>query len=104
MVKPSARVEMLNPQAALATKTIHHSLEDRLKEERVEEEPRRRAPDGAEVRVFGEEDDVAAPGRLVDDVGRAAQQGLGRRPDEARDVERPRAVSREDDRVRPLLR
>src|ERR1044071_1638191 len=80
------------------------SLKDRLEEKGVEEQPRRRAPDGAEVGVFGEEDDVAAPGGLVDDVGGAAQQGFGRRPDEARDVERARRVGGEEDRVRPLLR
>src|SRR5688500_19125340 len=79
-------------------------LKDRLKKERVEEEARGRAPDGAEVRVFREEDDVAAPRGLVYDVGRAAQKAFGRRPDEARDVERARRVRGEDDRVRPLLR
>src|SRR5919112_1566742 len=99
---------MLKRQAALAVTfhllfTIYHSLKDWLEEERVEEEARGRAPDGAEVRVFREEDDVAAPRRLVDDVAGAAQQALGRRPDEARDVERLRRVPREDDRVRPLL-
>src|ERR671927_186585 len=99
------RIEMLDFQGALA-KTFHllfaiyHSLKDRLEEERVEEEARGRAPDGAEVRVFGEEDDVAAPRRLVNNVGRAAQKLFGRRPEEARDVERAPAVAREDDRVR----
>src|SRR5215218_5985508 len=107
MVNRSVRLEMPAPHGALAKTfhllfTIYHSLKDRLEEERVEEEPRRRAPDGAEVRVFGEEDDVAAPRGLVDDVGGAAQQRLGRRPDEARDVERAARVGREDDRVRPL--
>src|SRR5215207_8118809 len=99
-------VPVINQLVFYSSFIIHHSsfLKDWLEQKRVEEQPRRGAPDGAEVGVFGVEDDVAFAGRLVDDVGGAAQKFLGRRPDEAREVERLARVVAEDERVGAFLR
>src|SRR5438874_521237 len=92
---------IVSPQSAFRNPQLSECW---LKQKRIEEQPRRAAKDGAEVRVFGEEDDVPAPRRLFDHVSCAAQQTLcviG--PDEAAQTQRP-VVVREDDRVRALFR